>query len=401
MENLERKSSLAWDKYTDEDLKQVFCFAEEYREFMSKAKTERQCAIEIIRLAELSGFRNLDDIIKNNGKLKAGDKVYSNNRDKAIVLYVIGEEDIENGLTILGAHIDSPRLDLKQNPLYEDSDLALFKTHYYGGIKKYQWVSIPLALHGVIVLENGEKIEVSIGENDNDPVFGISDLLPHLAKDQMKKTLDVGIEGEDLNILVGSIPVKDKDAKERVKKNILNILNEKYSICEEDFISAELEIVPAGRARDYGLDKSMIMAYGHDDRVCAYTSFRAITELNNSKRTLACILVDKEEIGSVGATGMHSKFFENTLAEAISLKEDYSNIKLRRCLTNSKMLSSDVSAAYDPNYANVSDKMNTAYLGKGIAFNKYTGARGKSGCNDANPEFIAEIRRIMNKNNIT
>lgn len=401
MENLERKSSLAWDKYDDEDLKKLFCFAEEYREFMSKAKTERECAVEIIRLAELSGFRNLDDIIKSNAKLKAGDKVYSNNRDKAILLYAIGEEDIENGLTILGAHIDSPRLDLKQNPLYEDSDLALFKTHYYGGIKKYQWVSIPLALHGVIVLENGEKIEVSIGENDNDPVFGISDLLPHLAKDQMKKTLDVGIEGEDLNILVGSIPVKDKDAKERVKKNILNLLNEKYSICEEDFISAELEIVPAGRARDYGLDKSMIMAYGHDDRVCAYTSFRAIAELNNNKRTLACILVDKEEIGSVGASGMHSKFFENTLAEIISLKEDYSDIKLRRCLTNSKMLSSDVSAAYDPNYANVSDKMNTAYLGKGIAFNKYTGARGKSGCNDANPEFIAEIRRIMNKNNIT
>lgn len=401
MENLERKSSLAWDKYNDEDLKKVFCFAEEYREFMSKVKTERECAVEIIRLAESSGFRNLDDIIKSNGKLKAGDKVYSNNRNKAILLYAIGEEDIENGLTILGAHIDSPRLDLKQNPLYEDSDLALFKTHYYGGIKKYQWVSIPLALHGVIVLENGENIEVSIGENDNDPVFGISDLLPHLAKDQMKKTLDVGIEGEDLNILVGSIPVKDKDAKERVKKNILNLLNEKYSICEEDFISAELEIVPAGRARDYGLDKSMIMAYGHDDRVCAYTSFRAIAELNSSKKTLACILVDKEEIGSVGATGMHSKFFENALAEIISLKEDYSDIKLRRCLTNSKMLSSDVSAAYDPNYASVSDKMNTAYLGKGIAFNKYTGARGKSGCNDANPEFIAEIRRIMNKNNIT
>lgn len=401
MENLERKSSLAWDKYNDEDLKKVFCFAEEYREFMSKVKTERECAVEIIRLAESSGFRNLDDIIKSNGKLKAGDKVYSNNRNKAILLYAIGEEDIENGLTILGAHIDSPRLDLKQNPLYEDSDLALFKTHYYGGIKKYQWVSIPLALHGVIVLENGENIEVSIGENDNDPVFGISDLLPHLAKDQMKKTLDVGIEGEDLNILVGSIPVKDKDAKERVKKNILNLLNEKYSICEEDFISAELEIVPAGRARDYGLDKSMIMAYGHDDRVCAYTSFRAIAELNSNKKTLACILVDKEEIGSVGATGMHSKFFENALAEIISLKEDYSDIKLRRCLTNSKMLSSDVSAAYDPNYASVSDKMNTAYLGKGIAFNKYTGARGKSGCNDANPEFIAEIRRIMNKNNIT
>ena len=401
MENLERKSLLVWDKYDDEDLKKVFCFADEYREFMSKVKTERKCAIEIIRLAELSGFRNLNHIIKNNEKLKAGDRVYSNNRDKAIVLYVIGEENIENGLTILGAHIDSPRLDLKQNPLYEDSDLALFKTHYYGGIKKYQWVSIPLALHGVIIVENGQKIEVSIGENDNDPVFGISDLLPHLANDQMKKTLDVGIEGEDLNILVGSIPIKDKDAKERVKKNILNLLNEKYNICEEDFISAELEIVPAGKARDYGLDRSMIMAYGHDDRVCSYASFRAIAELSNSKKTLACILVDKEEIGSVGATGMHSKFFENTLAEIISLKEDYSDIKLRRCLTNSKMLSSDVSAAYDPNYASVYDKMNTAYLGKGITFNKYTGARGKSGCNDASPEFIAEIRRIMNKNSIT
>ena len=250
MENLERKSQLAWDKYDDESLKQVFRFADDYREFMSKAKTERKCAAEIIRLAEISGFRNLDEIIKSNGRLKAGDKVYSNNRDKAIVLYVIGEEDIENGLAILGAHIDSPRLDLKQNPLYEDSDLALLKTHYYGGIKKYQWVSIPLAMHGVIILENGQKIEVSIGEDDNDPVIGISDLLPHLAKDQMKKTMDEGIEGEDLNILAGSIPVKDKDAKERVKKNILKLLNEKYNICEEDLVSAELEIVPAGKTRD-------------------------------------------------------------------------------------------------------------------------------------------------------
>lgn len=401
MEGLERKSQLAWDKYGEEDLKLVFSFADEYREFMSKVKTERECSIEIVRLAELAGFRNLNDIIKNNEKVKAGDKVYASSRDKALILYIIGEEDIENGVAILGAHIDSPRLDLKQNPLYEDSDLALLKTHYYGGIKKYQWVSIPLAIHGVIILENGQKVEVSIGEDENDPVIGISDLLPHLAKDQMKKTMDLGIEGEDLNVLVGSIPVKDKDAKERVKKNILNLLNEKYNIVEEDFISAELEIVPAGRARDYGLDKSMIMAYGHDDRVCAYTSFRAISSFSSSKKTLVCILVDKEEIGSVGASGMHSKFFENTLAEIISLKEDYSDLKLRRCLSSSKMLSSDVSAAHDPNYAGVSDKMNMAYFGKGIAFNKYTGSRGKSGCNDANPEFIAELRKIMNKNGIT
>ncbi|HCJ56178.1 MAG TPA: aminopeptidase [Clostridiaceae bacterium] len=401
MENLERKTELAWDKYNEEDMKIVFNFADDYREFMSKVKTERECAIEIVRLAKSAGFRDLNEIIKNNEKLKAGDKVFSNSRDKALILYVIGEEDIENGLAILGAHIDSPRLDLKQNPLYEDSDLALLKTHYYGGIKKYQWVSIPLAMHGVIILENGQKIEVSIGEDDNDPVIGISDLLPHLAKDQMKKAMDEGIEGEDLNILAGSIPVKDKDAKERVKKNILKLLNEKYNICEEDLVSAELEIVPAGKARDYGLDRSMIMAYGHDDRVCSYTSFRAIAELDNSQKTLACILVDKEEIGSVGASGMHSKFFENTLAEIISLKEGYSDIKLRRCLTGSKMLSSDVSAAHDPNYPSVSDKMNTAYLGKGIAFNKYTGSRGKGGCNDANPEFIAEIRRVMNKNGVT
>ncbi len=401
MEGLERKSQLAWDKYTDEDLKQVFSFADDYREFMSKVKTERECAIEIVRLAELAGFRNLNDIIKNGEKVKTGDKVYSSSRDKALILYVIGEEDIENGIAILGAHIDSPRLDLKQNPLYEDSDLALLKTHYYGGVKKYQWVSMPLALHGVIILENGQKVDVSIGEDESDPVIGISDLLPHLAKDQMKKTMDLGIEGEDLNVLVGSIPIKDKDAKERVKKNILNLLHEKYNIIEEDLISAELEIVPAGKARDYGLDKSMVMAYGHDDRVCAYTSFRAISGIEASKKTLACILVDKEEIGSVGASGMHSKFFENTLAELISLKEDYNDIKLRRCLSKSKMLSSDVSAAHDPNYASVSDKMNMAYLGKGIAFNKYTGARGKSGCNDANPEFIAEIRKIMNKNGVT
>lgn len=399
--DLVKKYEYAWDKYSEEDLKKVFELSERYKGFMSECKTERECVKEFIRLAKANGYKNVEEYISKGEKIKAGDKIYANNKDKTLALFIIGEEAIKNGMNILGAHVDSPRLDLKQNPLYEDSDLALFETHYYGGVKKYQWVAIPLAIHGVVAKKDGTVVDVVIGEDDNDPVIGISDLLIHLAGDQMEKKMSKAIEGEDLNILIGSIPAKDKDTKDRVKLNVLRLLNDKYGIEEEDFVSAELEVVPAGKARDYGLDKSMVMAYGHDDRVCAFTSFEAMMNLENSKKTSVTLLVDKEEIGSVGATGMHSKFFENTVAELIALSEDYCELKLKRALANSKMLSSDVSAAYDPNFPSVMEKKNSAYFGKGLVFNKYTGARGKSGCNDANPEFIAELRGIMEKHNVS
>ena len=320
--------------------------------------------------------------------------------NKTIALFVLGEEPIENGMKILGAHIDSPRLDLKQNPLYEDSDLVLLDTHYYGGIKKYQWVTLPLAIHGVVAKTDGSLVEVVIGEDENDPVVGISDLLIHLSQTQMEKRGNKVVEGEDLNVLVGSIPKKEKE-KDAVKANILNILKEKYNIEEEDFLSAELEIVPAGKARDYGIDRSMIMGYGHDDRVCAYTSLKAMLEIEKSDKTCVCLLVDKEEIGSVGATGMQSRFFENTVAEVMDRVGEYSDLKLRRALKNSKMLSSDVSAAFDPNYPSVMEKKNAAYFGRGMVFNKYTGARGKSGCNDANAEYMGQLRAIMEKNDVS
>ena len=313
-------------------MKSLFDLSEGYKEFMSKCKTERECVHEFIARAEKAGFKNLDEIIKQNGSLKPGDKVYANNMDKNLAMFTIGTKGFTQGMRILGAHVDSPRLDLKQNPLYEDTDLALFKTHYYGGIKKYQWVTIPLAIHGVIVKKDGTKVNVVIGEDENDPVIGISDLLIHLSADQMDKKANKVIEGEDLNVLVGSMPIEDKDAKDRVKQNILKLLNEKYGITEEDFVSAELEIVPAGKARDYGLDRSMVMAYGHDDRICAYTSFEAMMKIENPEKTCVTLLVDKEEIGSVGATGMHSRFFENTVAEIMNLCGEYNEIKLRRAL---------------------------------------------------------------------
>ena len=366
---------------------------------MSLCKTERECVKETIRIAEENGYKNLDDVIKNGEALKAGDKVYANNMDKAIALFIVGERPMEDGMKILGAHIDSPRLDLKQNPLYEDTDLALLETHYYGGIKKYQWVTLPLAIHGVVCKKDGTKVDIVIGEDDNDPVIGISDLLVHLAQTQQEKKANKVIEGEDLNVLVGSIPLKGEE-KDAVKANILKILNDKYGIEEEDFLSAELEIVPAGKARDYGIDRSMVMAYGHDDRVCSYSSLMAMLKVDKIDKTCVCLLVDKEEIGSVGATGMQSKFFENTVAEVMDRVGDYSDIKLRRALKNSKMLSSDVSAAFDPNYPSVMEKKNSAYFGKGLVFNKYTGSRGKGGCNDANPEFIAELRAIMDKHDV-
>lgn len=401
LKNLEKKFDLAWDKYTKKDLEDVQALSSRYIDFMSLCKTERECVDEFIALAEKKGYKNLETLVKEGTKLNAGDKVYANCMGKSLVLFLIGSEPIETGLRILGAHIDSPRLDLKQNPLYEDSDLAFLKTHYYGGIKKYQWVTLPLAIHGVFVKKDGTVVKVVIGEDDNEPVIGISDLLIHLSADQMQKTLAKGIEGEELNVCIGSMPVEDKDAKERVKLNVLRLLNEKYGVTEEDFISAELEVVPAGRARHYGLDNSMVMAYGHDDRVCSYTSFEAMLEVESSDKTCVTLLVDKEEVGSIGATGMQSKFFENALAEVINLKEDYSDFKLRRSLSNSKMLSSDVSAAYDPTFASVYEKKNTAFFGKGIVFNKYTGARGKGGCNDANAEYLAHLRNILDKHNVS
>ena len=399
--DLQKKYDYAWDKYSKDDFKALFKISDEYKAFMSKCKTERECTREFIKRTEVKGYKNIEELIKSNTKLNPGDKVYANNKDKTLALFVIGSKDIQEGMRILGAHIDSPRLDLKQNPLYEDTDLALFDTHYYGGIKKYQWVTLPLAIHGIVIKKDGTKVDIVIGEDEDDPVVGISDLLIHLSADQMAKKAAKVIEGEDLNILVGSIPVKDKDVKNRVKQNILKILNKKYSIEEEDFVSAEIEVVPAGKARDYGIDKSMVMAYGHDDKICAYTSFDAMMKIKNPDKTCVTLLVDKEEIGSVGATGMQSRFFENTVAELIDLIGDYSDLKLRRALTNSKMLSSDVSAAFDPNYPSVMEKNNAAYFGKGVVFNKYTGARGKSGCNDANPEFIAEIRKVMDDNNVS
>ena len=325
----------AWNKYDENGIKEVFSFCEGYKDFMSKCKTERECVKESIEIAEKHGFVDLKEVIKSGKSLKAGDKVYANNMDKALALFVIGTEPLEKGLKILGAHIDSPRLDLKQNPLYEDSELALLETHYYGGVKKYQWVTLPLAIHGVVAKKDGSKIDVVIGEDDNDPVVGISDLLIHLSADQLGKTAAKVIEGEDLNILVGSMPLKDEE-KNAVKANVLKLLKEKYDFEEEDFLSAELEVVPAGKARDYGLDRSMVMAYGHDDRVCSYTSLLALLEVENLDRTAVCLLVDKEEVGSIGATGMHSKFFENMVAEVMDRTEGYSELKMRRCLSSSE-----------------------------------------------------------------
>ena len=391
---------IAWNKYDEQKMKEVMDFSEGYKKFISECKTERECVTESIKMAEAHGYRNLEDVIRNQETLKPGDKVYANNMGKTIALFLIGKEPLEKGMKILGAHIDSPRLDLKQNPLYEDKDLAMLETHYYGGIKKYQWVTLPLAMHGVIVRKDGSSVQVNIGENENDPVVGISDLLVHLSSDQLGKKGSVVIEGEDLNITVGSIPLKDEE-KDAVKMNVLKLLKETYQIEEDDFVSAEIEVVPAGKARDYGLDRSMVMGYGHDDRICAYTSLMAFLEMQEIDRRAVCLLVDKEEVGSIGATGMESKFFENMVAEVMNCMGDYSELKVRRALANSRMLSSDVSAAFDPNYASVMEPKNSAYMGKGIVFNKYTGSRGKGGCNDANAEYIAALRNIMEKENVS
>ena len=385
----------AWKKYSSSDLEQVFKFNEEYKDYITKGKTERLCVDEAVKIAEGYGFKPLSSY----DKLNPGDKVYATNKGKNIACFVIGDEPVEKGLRVLGAHIDSPRIDIKQNPLYEKNGFALLDAHYYGGIKKYQWVTIPLALHGVVCKKDGTIINVCIGEDEKDPVLGISDLLIHLSADQMQKPGAKVIEGEDLDLTLGNMPLEGEE-KDAVKANVLKLLNEKYDFEEEDFISAELEIVPAGPARDYGLDRSMVAGYGHDDRVCAYTSLRAVLDAGKCEYTTCAILVDKEEVGSIGATGAHSKFFENTVAELINLSTTYSELKVRHAMENTKMLSSDVSAGFDPLYAGVNDPKNAAYLGNGICFNKYTGSRGKSGCNDAMPEYMAEIRKVMDDNNI-
>ena len=397
---MERKN--AWLTYTEAEEKELEKVAKLYRDFLDAGKTERECIDETIRQAEAAGYVSLEEKVAKGEKVQAGDKVYVACMKKTIALFHIGEEGPEKGMNILCAHVDSPRIDIKQNPLYEDSDMAFLDTHYYGGIKKFHWVAMPLALHGVIVKKDGTVVNVNIGESEEDPVLYITDLLIHLSAKQLQKTAAEVISGEQLDILIGSKPLKElpEDKKEAVKENVLSILNEKYGVEEEDFLSAELEIVPAGKARECGLDRSMIMAYGQDDRVCAYTSLLAQLEMTDLKRTACCLLVDKEEIGSVGATGMQSRFFENSVVELMDAMGCYSELALRRAMTKSRMLSSDVSAAYDPAFGDVFDKKNSAFMGKGVVFNKFTGARGKSGSNDANAEYVAKLRNIMDKHNV-
>ena len=414
-----REKSL-WEIYSEKQLQEMEEVGARYRRLLDQGKTERECARVSIEMAEAAGYRPLSELIKAGTKLSAGDKVYSHYNGKTLVLYHIGTEPIENGMNILGAHIDSPRIDVKQNPLYESGGFAYLDTHYYGGIKKYQWVTIPLAIHGVVIRKDGSRAEITIGENEDEPVFAITDLLIHLAQKQMTKDAAKVIEGEGLDVLTGSIPMifsdeetddaadnaagdaadKKKQRKDPIKANILQLLKERYNIEEEDFLSAELEVVPAGKARELGFDRSMIMSYGQDDRICAFTSLMAMLETDTPKRTACCLLVDKEEVGSQGASGMQSRFFENMTAEVLALMGYPSAISLRRTMQNSSMLSSDVSAGFDPLYADVFETKNAAYLGKGVVFNKFTGARGKSGSSDANPEFMAVIRRILDENEV-
>lgn len=407
---MEKKN--VWETYSSKQLKELEKLNQEYREFLDNGKTERECIDTIVNTAEAAGYQELEAVIKNGTALKAGDKVYSVWMNKAIVMFQIGDKPMTEGMNILGAHIDSPRLDIKQNPLYEEGGFAYLDTHYYGGVKKYQWVTIPLAIHGVVVKKDGTTVEINIGENEDDPVFFVSDLLIHLAQEQLEKKAAKVIEGEALDIIIGSKPLvidkkadkkehgkheKDENAagKEAVKTGVLHILKENYDLEEEDFVSAELEVVPAGKAREAGFDRSMILAYGQDDRVCAFTSLKAMLDTEKTDRTKCCILVDKEEIGSVGATGMQSRFFENAVAEVMNLTGEYSELNVRRCLAHCCMLSSDVSSAYDPSFASSFDKKNVAYLGGGMVFNKFTGSRGKSGSNDANAEYLAHLRNIF------
>ena len=397
---MERKN--AWKTYNASQLEELEQINNRYKMCLDTGKTERECIRLAVKEIEKKGYKDLKDV---KDGLKAGDKVYAVCMGKSIAMFQIGKEPLESGMNILGAHIDSPRIDVKQNPLYENEELAYLDTHYYGGIKKYQWVTLPLALHGVIAKTDGTIQEVNIGEKEDDPVFVVTDLLIHLAGKQMEKKASVVIEGEKLDLLIGSRPLAkeeglDENEKEAVKANVMKILTDYYDIDEEDFLSAELEIVPAGKARDCGIDRSMVLAYGQDDRVCAFTSLFAMLDVEEVERTSCCILVDKEEIGSVGATGMHSRFFENVVAELVALTDGESELKVRRALQNSRMLSSDVSAAYDPMYAEAFEKRSAAFFGKGLVFNKFTGSRGKSGSNDANAEFLAKIRRAMNAEDV-
>lgn len=410
----EMEKKVTWETYDAAQMKELEALNRKYRDFLDNGKTERECIDTIVNTIEAEGYRELESLTESGAKLQKGDKVYSVCMNKSIAMFQIGEKPMTEGMNILGAHIDSPRIDVKQNPLYEDSGLAYLDTHYYGGVKKYQWVAIPLSLHGVVVKKDGSIVELNIGDNEDDPVFFVSDLLIHLAAEQMKKTAAQVIEGEALDLIVGSKPIRidanakdeeeteedKKKAKEAVKAGILDILKETYGFEEEDFLSAELEIVPAGKAREAGFDRSMILAYGQDDRVCAFTSMQAMLDVKETERTMCCILVDKEEIGSVGATGMNSHFFENAVAEVMNLNGEYSELNLRRCLAHSCMLSSDVSAGYDPSYASCFEKKNAAFLGKGMVFNKFTGSRGKSGSNDANAEYMAHLRKIMDEKGI-
>nr|WP_312460694.1 aminopeptidase [Proteiniclasticum sp.] len=395
---MERKNIwLKYDKTEEEALEKL---SKEYMSYLDDGKTEREVVKISEEMAREKGYRSLSEVLAEGKTLNAGDKVYATWMKKAIALFHIGTQPMEKGMNILGAHVDSPRLDVKQNPLYEDSDFAYLDTHYYGGIKKYQWVTIPLAIHGVVVKKDGTVVDVVIGEDEKDPVVFISDLLIHLSREQLEKKAAKVIEGDDLNIIIGNKPVKGEE-KESVKKAVLKLLSDKYGMIEEDFLSAELEVVPAGKAREAGLDRSMIMAYGHDDRVCAFTSLAAMLEMESVERTACTLLVDKEEIGSVGATGMQSRFFENTVAELLETMGEYKDLTLRRTLANSRMLSSDVSAAYDPTYRQAFEKKNSAFLSKGMVFNKFTGSGGKGGSNDANPEYMADLRRILEDNSVS
>ena len=407
---MERKN--VWETYNDRQIKELEKLCAGYRDFLDNGKTERECVDTIVNMLEDAGYTELQKAVLKGGRLKPGDKVYAVWMNKSVAIYRLGRRPLEEGLNILGAHIDSPRMDVKQNPLYEDGGFAYLDTHYYGGVKKYQWVTLPLAIHGVIVKKDGTTVEVNIGEEEDDPVFFVSDLLVHLAGEQLDKKASKVIEGEALDLIVGNRPLvlsendkedgkkEKKEAKEAVKAGVLDILKKTYDVEEEDFISAELEIVPAGKAREAGLDRSMILSYGQDDRVCAYTSLKAMLDVGKTERAVCCILVDKEEIGSVGATGMQSRFFENSRAELMELAGEYSELKLRRALARSCMLSSDVSAGFDPSYASYFEKKNAAFLGNGMVFNKFTGARGKSGSNDANAEYMAHIRKIFEKKGI-
>lgn len=397
------KKNFIWEKINSDSKEQVFKLADDYKKFIDASKTERLSVNEIVRRAKEAGYKNF----KEQKEIKTGDKLYYVNKEKSAVLVVVGKDNVEKGMNIVGSHVDSPRIDLKQNPLYEEHGLTLLKTHYYGGIRKYQWVAIPLALYGTVVKANGDVIDIAIGDDENDPVFYITDLLPHLAKDQNDKKLSEAIEGEGLNVIIGSLPADDTDGtankdEKKFKLNVLKILNEKYGMIEEDFLTAELEIVPAGKARDVGIDRGMIMAYGHDDRVCAYTSLKAILEIENPQKTAVALFADKEEVGSNGNTGMCSMFFNNMVAELIAIKNNgnYNELLLKRALENSSMLSSDVAAGVDPTYPQVSEIQNTAIMGKGVTLVKYTGSRGKSGANDANAEYIGKLRKLFNENDV-